>query len=258
MAKHPAIRGKQMTNKTKLAIALLSLTFITALSVSPSFSQDQAADLPESTDSSHIDPKAVKENIQERIKQAVSSTSPDSLGITDATILGWVGIIDSITNQTITLSTSGLSRLVAATDTTTIIADGVEADLEDLEINNPLIAIGTIDENDILNAKRLVTIDELPQKSTKHSLLASVDELDLDEATMSATPVSQSPAVALSITSDTTLTQGDDRQDLDLDQLQAGDQLLIIYQQDLADPTLNNAILLHLPLAKPALPEDEQ
>ncbi len=220
-----------MTNRL---IKLLSIVlFISQLHPFIAHAQQQVVESTPATTSSPIDPDSIKDNIKERIKQVVESSSPTALGITNSEPKGWVGSVESIANETLTITSETTSRLVSFSPNVVIIKDEEEVDLEDIAIEDSIIAMGIVDENDILEAKRILVLEEAPTKSTKKTLIGTVVETDLIEDSIFLNTSQSLEPIEVFVTRSSIINQDiSQSEEIDIVDLNPQDQVLVIYQPD--------------------------
>ncbi len=242
----------------------LPLYFATTLLLSSFFfpffvqlTSAQASTDPLPATSSATTPDNIKENIKERIRQVVESQSPNS--ITHSSTKGWFGIIDSISAETITISHDGTTRLVGTTPGTHITKNSTALSLEDLEISTAVVAIGSVDDTDILSASTILSLSEIPTRSTKRSTIATITQidtrLDIIELTTNSAPLLIQVDSDSSF-SDASLTSPD--QLIEFADLNPHDQLLVIYQPNSKDPSELFGLTLHRLYTAPEPTPDDQ
>ena len=224
-------------NKTLLSL-LLATTLL--LTLSPILSI-RAQSNTQATDSASTDDEQVKANIQERIRQVVDNPNNKQ----ESNLKGWLGTIESISAETISITTDSETRLVAITPDTTIDQDEKSLDLEELIINSTILAVGTIDDTDILTAQQ-ITVTQKPEAHHKLSILSSVSEVDTINDTISVINLNQSSPLLINITKDTLFSDSDTQKDpLDITNINPQDRLLVVYQPSSKDPSILNALLIH-------------
>lgn len=211
----------------------------------------------ESTDSATtVDPETVKENIKKRIQEVVTE-GQNVLGLQTA-IKGWTGQIETITTDTITLTSEDQTRLVAINTDTAIVRAGKDAKLADLSIGDFVIAMGSPDSNGILNTLRLVASDEEPDKPKQRVIYGPITEINIKKNTLMVDSGEGTNTLTLSKTSK--LTENLPEESFKIDLLNSGDEAIIIYTVDDKDPSLFNLVRLHRTKAVPTpspSPEEE-
>ncbi len=199
-----------------------------------------SANAQDATGSSTVDPETVKENIKKRIEAVVAGTQDDQ-----GPLRGWVGQIETITTDSLTITGPESTRLVALTKDTTIVKDGQGAAAADLAIGNQVIAMGRTDNNSVLNALRLVASDDEPEKPAQRIIAGPIDSIQTDEDLIIVS--SPTGTTTLTFTKDSLLTDNlTTNAKLDLENLNSGDQVIAIYLPGAKDPSLLNLLRLHL------------
>lgn len=201
------------------------------------------------------DTQEVKDNIKERIRKVVETGSESNVDISSLQQKGWLGSIESISGQTITISSSGINRLVATSTETSITQDKTFLNLEDLIIGSTMVAVGIVDSTDILTASQVIISKSTPQPSNKVSVLATIESVDLKSNNLTITPSNKSQDMLLSISKNTQLSEykSDDVDTiLKPENLRPLDQALIVYQPTSKDPSTLSALIIHRIYSSPA------
>jgi len=97
--------------------------------------------------------KEIREVVQEKVKEKIQEIK-DKIEKK-----GYVGILREMTDSTLTLETLNGEKIVQiATQAAIIDANRKEIKAKELEIDQKIICMGTLDENKILQAKRIVVV----------------------------------------------------------------------------------------------------
>lgn len=121
--------------------------------------------------------ETVKEKVQEKIQEIKDRVEKK----------GYVGILKEMTDSTLTLETLSGEKLITVDKEAKIIgANKKDIKLKDLEIDQKLICMGTLDENNILVAKRIVVVP-LPTKPLpkKNAFIGRIFSIDLKTKVLS-------------------------------------------------------------------------
>ena len=201
----------------------------------------------EGSSSSNVDSDAVQESIKKRIQQAVQNNQSD-LAIDANTPIGWIGTLESLTDQSITISVNGLSQQVSISASTIILDEDEESlNLEDLEINNAIVAIGMVDDNNILNATKILTSEQLPKKPQKVSILGRIESIITRQRSFNIIPLGKTEILTMTYSSTTNYTQGfSEQQSLAIADFDESDMVIAIYEPDDDDIDQLNLLTLHL------------
>ena len=192
-----------------------------------------------STDSADISDEEIKESIKERLEKV--SQDDESSFVKRA----WVGTIEDITNSTLTLLTDSTTRQAqVAGDASVVDEDRSQIDTDELEIGSFVIAMGFINGNEVLDAQRVVVAQE-PESTSAQSTFVTITDIDDDIITVTD---DQDQSFQLATTDDTTITQtvDDEQTEIELSDLQIGDQLVIIAEVDSKAPTSLDTTAIHL------------
>jgi hypothetical protein len=233
----------------KITLIFLFLLLISFPATSLALTATSSADY-ESTDSA-INPEIIKENIKNRIQKTLVGYSP----VDYSKLKGWVGIVDSINNNSISISVVNNKRLVSTDENTEVIIGTKAAKVKDLEIGSRIVAIGEIDNSDILTAQKIFTIKQLPALTTRKANLILVENIKKDQ-TVDARLINDPSPLTFKITKKTLLTQNvTSAQQVDLKALMnlKSIKALAVYTTD-ADQNNN---LIHLHTILPTSAENE-
>jgi hypothetical protein len=167
---------------------------------------------------------------------------------------GWLGVVDSITSDTVAITTGDTKRLISTDDNTQILITNKSSKLKDLEIGSRVLAIGETDQNDILTARRISTLKQLPTPSIKQTVLIQIDTVTKD-LTVEAHTIPGNKPMTFLLSKKTILTQSvtnDSKLDTKALQGQPNLKAIAIYTPDTTADT-NKILRLHL-----ILPETNQ
>lgn len=118
----------------------------------------------------------VKEKVLEKIQEIKDKITKK----------GYVGILREMTDSTLTLETLAGERMVTVDNEATIIGTSKKAiKVKELEIDQKLIAMGTIDDNNILVAKRIIVVSTPTQATPKkEAYVGRIYEIDTKTKTI--------------------------------------------------------------------------
>lgn len=167
--------------KTKILLTIitsLSLLFSSLLPILAIDSEDTVA-----TESATTDAEA-EDSLQERIKNTVQENldqAEDNIRqkLEEKTLLGYTGTITSIKENIITADTNNNLYQIIFDEDTVVVKNGTNIDPEDLAIDQAIIIMGYLSSNDILTARRIVTITISNPDIIRQTLIGSVQEIDL-------------------------------------------------------------------------------
>jgi hypothetical protein len=146
------------------------------------FSAQQATD-------SGVSEEEVIESLQERLKRAAEEKSEEAEEILSSpTKTAVVGKLTDIANETLTIETrEEAEELVASNEDTTFVRGGKTVKLQDIQIDDFVIAMGYRNGNEVLEAKRVVATTKPQDRPQRTILLATVAEINIKNKTLTVT-----------------------------------------------------------------------
>lgn len=125
----------------------------------------------------------IREVVQEKVKEKIQEIKEK------IEKKGYVGVLKEITNSTLTLETITGEKMVQIASQAAIIGENRrEIKAKDLEIDQKLICMGILDENKILQAKRIVVVPTPTKNPPKReAILGRLEKIDLKEKTITIT-----------------------------------------------------------------------
>ena len=135
--------------------------------VTPALAQEQSSTPGE----------AVRESVKDKVKQRIETLSIKPKA--------YVGTLASVTDSTLEIKTKEGKTLLASTsqDTTVVKVTGgkrSEIKFKDLALEDFVIAMGFVEERDVLSSKRIIALSEAPFRK-KASVFGTVEENALGE-----------------------------------------------------------------------------
>lgn len=192
----------------------------------------------------------IKENVKERLEKAISE-QPAELQLKRA----WVGILESIANNTLTIETREGPKLASTSAETTYIKlpNRSAVSQEDLEIGSFTIAMGFLNGNHVLKVSRVVIDTQAPELPLRQSYFVNIIEYNQTKNTISL-GFPDETTKTLTIGKNSQLTKGENSQVLeaDADDTQGTTRAIVIVEIE-KDNQEEITTLLHLHL----LPELE-
>jgi len=179
--------------------------------------------------SSAVSDDTIKESIKNRLEK-VAGNEDTTLGTTASSQKqGWLGQITAITETAITIKTKLETKQIEISDDSTILdEDRRSIKAENLEVSSYIIAMGYLNNQAVLNAKRIV-VTPAPSPQELKSFFTTISAIDEDQITITLDHDS-SQTFTLQTDKDTTITQTVDSQQTEIaqDDLQVNDQLVVI------------------------------
>ena len=123
----------------------------------------------------------IQEKIKALVKENLSATeSTLKERINQQTLVGYVGLIQSINSGNISINTKDGTILQVTTDGNTVIYKvGSKVKLGSLAISDKMIVIGTLLKADIVLAKRILVIPDEPNPVISGTIVAKISSVDL-------------------------------------------------------------------------------
>lgn len=211
------IKNNRIKSVSLLTFILISLYFIN-LSLKTPFAQ-------EATEST-VTNQEVKENIKERLEKVIKETDT-----TQRIKKAWIGNLESIANNTLTIGTKEGPKLASISAETTFVRlpKRLAIKSEDLEINAFTIAIGLLNGNQVLEALRVIIDEEPPAKTTRKSNFVIIDDFSQKDELLTVHTL-PGDSYTLEITKDTTIHHNleGEMEELTTDDLQPQRKAVII------------------------------
>ena len=193
---------------------------------------------PEATSAAVNDIRAkVKEIVQEKLDQAQKGQK-----------MAFVGTISEINGLNLTLQTNeGDKQLNVATDAAIIGKGGKRIKAEDLKNGLFAIAMGYLEENDVLGVRRLV-MSEKPKASAKKVAFGKVTDISKEEKVLTVKNEKKGIIYTIEVNDKTTLTKKVDGkiQKVKLEVVETGDYLIAIGTPTENEHKLITAKIIHV------------
>lgn len=215
----------------KLSIFIAVSGFILAAAVAfastptPSAS-DKSSPTPAATPQPTISDTDIRESLQDRLRKAAEEKSDVANQIFSAKQKrAIVGTLKDLTNNTLTIQLkAGGTKLAALTDKTVFVRKGKTVSQSDLVIGDYTIAMGYMNGNNLLEAKRVVAVEKPTERPPRKIFIGTVTTVDAKRK--SFTVVSDRPAElggpeTLSVTVSKSI-------DIDLSKLTADTKIIIV------------------------------
>ena len=211
-----------------LMFFLLSTTKVIAISTTPSPKPTNTTATPSGslTPTVSVDEnvKVIRDAIKEQVDQIKANIEKKA----------FVGIISQITDSTITLNNfRGKQRIRITEDTTIIAANKKEIKIGDLALDNKVIAMGTVGDDEILAAKRVIVVLPPPTPVAKRIVtFGKILTIDTKNSQITLSPVKEDNAIAsiITINKDTYFTlQSDLKSSPKFKDLKEGQKVFVIY-----------------------------
>jgi len=126
------------------------------------------------------------QKLKDRIEKIVEEKKDQIKGIIsnlDSTKQGFIGEVQRISEEAITIRTSKSTKIIPITDQIEIIKDGKEIDLSDIAVDNWLVVMGII-ENDNFTPLRILVSAESLRPRPSYITLGSISDIKRNQLTI--------------------------------------------------------------------------
>lgn len=190
--------NNRMTQKLLLCLSVaIILCFFVA------WAQSARAQSPTPEEGTATPPVQVQDEIKEQVQQRIE-------GIRQAVKKrAFWGTLKEITNSTLVLdSPRGERRVLTDKDTKFFGAGKEQIKFEDLEIDNFIIAMGYLNENGTLTAKRIIALKTPPKPAIKrHAVYGKVSDIDEDDKILTLSHLKTETTFKVQVVSSTIITK---------------------------------------------------
>jgi hypothetical protein len=208
---------------------------------------------PEPTPTEEEISPEIKEKVQERIEAIKESSLRKA---------AYYGTLADVSNSTLTLEAKKGERRVKTDEETDLIGKkGQAIEVEDLEIGDFLIALGYLDENELLSAKRITVYAEPPEPAEpRYAAFGKVIDISSEENVISLTNPVQEITYEIEITTKTTITKKveDKMQEIKFGEIEVGDFVAAIGTREKENGTITATVVHLLPGETEAAEEEEE
>ena len=144
--------------------------------------------------------KEIRDAVKEKVREKLEETQ-------EGQKKAFVGEIAEVSNSTLTLETRSGEQQVEVDEEAIIIGKNrSEIDFEDLEIGNYVIAMGYLDENEVLQTKRVAVTEKL-KVLTQQVAAGKVTDISADENIITVKNEKKGVIYTVEATTKTTITQ---------------------------------------------------
>lgn len=182
----------------------------------------------DSTGSAVINDEEINQNIKDRIKK-VASQSGSLTAIKKK--IAFIGTIENIANETLTIKTKDEIKLASTSASTTYvrIPGNATQKLEDISIGDYAIAMGYINGSDVLETKRVILQSEASEVTKKTSVAGIISYIESDEGVIHILFGDQKTSVEVTINTDLLIQNGAEQEEIGFSDLQKGQFVSAIY-----------------------------
>lgn len=220
-----------------IAICLFVYLFICLFPIPTVFAQSPT---PEDSAASAI--KGIRDVVKEKVKEQLEVLNTE-------TKKGYVGKLSAISATQLTLETNEGNLKIKIDDDTTIIGlNRSPIKIENLKADQYVIAMGYLELEDTLSAKRIVVIEKLSTLE-KEIAVGKITDISKDGKTVTLKNESKAKTYTLNIGKSITVTQKGQKGELEklaVEDLQKGDVVICVGTPDKTNEKILNVYMIHL------------
>ncbi len=147
---------------------------------------------------------SVTQDIKERVQKVLNSDDSKVNGATTKTTFGIVGTLEKSVGSTLSIrSYNGQTRIVEVFKDAVIISANKQITKEELELNTPIVVMGTLDDNQTYTGKRIIVADDSVFPSTRTSTWGKVVSLTTRSIVLTPQSSTDTTSVTLPISTQT-------------------------------------------------------
>lgn len=195
----------------------------------------------------------IKEKVQERIEAIQES------GLRKA---AYFGTITDVSNSTLTIDSVKGERKIQTDEETDFIGEkGVAIELEDLEIDDFVIALGYLETDGLLQGKRISVLSEEPEPAEpREAVYGKVADISSEEEVISLSSLKEEITYEIDVTSKTTIEKKVDEktEEIDFDEIEIGDRLAAVGTMENENGTITASVIYLIPSQTEEAEEEEE
>jgi hypothetical protein len=184
----------------------------------------------------------IKEKVQERIEAIQESTNRKA---------GFFGTIADVSNSTLTIESEKGERKIKTDEETDFLgAKGQAIELDDLEIEDFIIALGYLESDGYLLGKRISVLAEEPEPvEPKEAAYGEVADISQEEEVISLSSLKDDATYEIDVTSKTTIETkvGEKIKEIDFDEIEIGDRLAAVGTKENGNGTISASVIYLIP-----------
>lgn len=204
-----------------LFFALASFWVIVSLMTMPAMAQQSTSP------SGQLDDEALTQNIKDRIKKIATQSS----ALSQKRKIAFIGLIQKIANETITIKTDDKINLASVSASTSYVRmpSTTASKLEDISIGGFAVAMGYINGSEVLETKRVLLYESLPEKPKKAVFAGPIKLIDAEENQITIEVDGEDKVVELTKNTNMNRQSGLEKTPIELTDLQLGQFTAVIY-----------------------------
>ncbi len=187
------------------------------------------------------DDERIKQKVEERIEKVLSSAEEEQKR-------ALVGTLKSVTNSTLTIETqAGDFQAKIASEATILNENRKEIEIDDLKIGSNIIAMGFFDDQDVLDAKRVVMTEEFQIPETD-SVFGLVTDISQEEKVLTIKHPKTQTVYMVDIGTKTKITKRvkGEVKEISFSEIEENDLLVVIGKPEENEEKIITANLIHV------------
>jgi len=202
------------------------------------------------TPTDEIDPE-IKEKVQERIEAIQESGSKKA---------AYFGIITDVSNSILTIESGKGERKIKTDEETDFLGEkGQAIKLDDLEIEDFVIALGYLETDGLLLGKRISVLAEEPEPvEPKEAVYGEVADISEEEEVISLSSLKDEVTYEIDVTSKTTIEKkiGEKTEEIEFEEIEIGDRLAAVGIKKNDNGTITASFIYLIPAGAEATEEE--
>jgi hypothetical protein len=193
----------------------------------------------------------IKEKVQERIEAIQESGSRKA---------AYFGTITDVSNSTLTIDSEKGERKIKTDEETDLLGEkGQVIKLEDLEIDDFIIALGYLESDSYLLGKRISVLAEEPEPAeAREAVYGEVADISKEEEVISLSSLKNETTYEIDVTSKTTIEKKVDEktEEIDFNEIEVGDRLAAVGIKKNDNGTITASVIYLIPAGAEATEEE--
>jgi hypothetical protein len=193
----------------------------------------------------------IKEKVQERIEAIEESANRKA---------AYFGTITDVSNSTLTIESVRGERKIKTDEETIFLGDkGQAIKLDDLEIEDFIIALGYLESDSYLLGKRISVLAEEPEPvEPKEAVYGEVADISEEEEVISLSSLKDETTYEIDVISKTTIEKkvGEKTEEIKFEEIEIGDRLAAVGIKENGNGTISASVIYLIPAGAEATVEE--
>jgi hypothetical protein len=233
-----------------LWVVVLIFTFCTLNLVPKVLSQSPSPEPTEEED--EISPE-IKEKVQERI---------EAIKETESRKAAYFGTLIDVSNSTLTINSNKGERKIKTDEETDFLdEEGQAIELDDLEIDDFIIALGYLESDGYLLGRRISVLAEEPEPAEpREAVYGEVADISSVEEIISLSQLKGEMTYEIEVTSKTKIEEKVDEktEEIDFEDIEIGDRLAAVGTKENGNGTITASVIYLIPSQTEETEEEEE